>query len=123
MSEEAFAIARGRLDEWADMFARRDFSALSELYTDQPLFWGSTPTLARDHLAIRDYFQALPPMQTPRVAFSELVVGELAANVLHAAMIATFTSGQAKGQVRLTQTYVRADGVWKIAAHHASPAQ
>lgn len=123
MSDDALEIVRGRLDEWAAMFARRDFLALSGLYADQPLFWGSTPALARDRSAIRDYFHALPPMQSPRVAFSQIVVGELSPDVLHAAMIATFSSGQAEGKMRLTQSYVRTDGVWKIAAHHASPTQ
>jgi hypothetical protein len=121
MSASSIAIVQTLLDVWAERFADGDARALGELYVHNPLFWGSTPALARSPVAIERYFTGLPPMEAPRVVFSQLFVEPLAPDSLHAAMIATFFSGQASRSYRLSQTYVRRGGTWRIAAHHASP--
>ncbi|MDP3173053.1 MAG: SgcJ/EcaC family oxidoreductase [Phenylobacterium sp.] len=115
-------IVRAVHAQWAAAFAKSDIEALVALHSTHALFLGSTPALRQGPDGVRAYFKALPPLDRPQAAFSEIVATPLGEDVINLAGIVTFTVGDhPPGRRRLSQVLVREDGVWRIAAHHVSP--
>ncbi|MGE3304112.1 MAG: nuclear transport factor 2 family protein [Hyphomonadaceae bacterium] len=109
------------LAEWAARFAA-DVTTLPALYTEDALFFGSTPPLHRGVAGISAYFAALPAQPGAAVAFSDVVIETIAEGVASIAAFATFTRGDTARRLRITLTAVRRGGAWRFASHHVSPA-
>lgn len=106
--------------QWAQAFARRDVDALVDLYAADCLHYGGQPDLANGRAGVRAYYDALPT-QTLRVEFGAQSALRLGPAVVMSAGLATFfVGGVATEPYRFTQTFVHANGAWKIAGHHAS---
>jgi len=117
------AVVGNVLSAWREAFAARDVDALVALYAPAALFFGSQPRLFNGRTEIREYFESLPPIAKPKVAFSDVVVAAITPDVLTVAMLAAFSAeGRGVLHMRLTQTLAHRGGQWLIAAHHASPA-
>ena len=110
------------LAQWADAFARLDYAKLSSLYTDDAMFFGSTPQLRRGPQGVRDYFASLPPMPGASVEFNDIETAPAGPDVINVAMVAAFALPERPPVLmRLTHTLVRTSDGWRIASHHASP--
>ncbi|WP_426434028.1 AtzH-like domain-containing protein [Bradyrhizobium genosp. P] len=115
-------VVSAALQKWSDAFAKKDWNAMSSLYSKDTLFYGSTPPLYRGLDGVKAYFAALPPMVGATVAFKDLVVVPIGSDLINIAGIVTFAvpGAPAAFVFRITQSYVNEDGAWKIVSHHVS---
>jgi ketosteroid isomerase-like protein len=115
-------VVAGAMQKWSDAFAKKDWDAMSSLYSNDALFYGSTPPLYKGLDGVKAYFAALPPMVGATVAFKDLAVVPIGTNLINMAGIATFTIPGAPAPIvfRITQSYVNDGGAWKIVSHHVS---
>ena len=115
-------VISAALQKWSDAFAKKDWDAMSNLYSKDALFFGSTPPLYRGLDGVKAYFNALPPMVGATVAFKDLAIVPIGSSLINIAGIATFTvpGAPAPFVFRITQSYVNEGGAWKIVSHHAS---
>jgi ketosteroid isomerase-like protein len=115
-------VIAGALQKWSDAFAKKDWDAMAGLYSSEALFYGSTPPLYKGLDGVKAYFAALPPMVGATVAFKDLTVVPVGANLINMAGIATFTvpGAPAPAVFRITQSYVNDGSAWKIVSHHVS---
>ena len=120
---------RGIVDDviarWSAAFNRLDAGALSALYSEKALFYGSVPTLFRGREGVAAYFNGLPRYASPTVAFSDIVVTAINADVVNMAARATFTPDPALPLLHVKITWIivkEADG-WHIVSHHVSPVE
>ncbi|MGE0828016.1 MAG: SgcJ/EcaC family oxidoreductase [Hyphomonadaceae bacterium] len=120
------AIVEAGLARWAEAFAAADFEGIANLYTEDTLFYGSAPPLLRGPSGVLGYFKALPASDGAKVVFENIVAQRLSDTVISIAMIAAFSArswGENKTvRMRFTHVWVRVGDEWKIASHHASPA-
>ena len=117
------AIADDFMARWSAAFNRLDAGALSALYSEQALFYGSVPTLFRGRAGVASYFNGLPRYASPTVAFSEVVVTTINDDVVNMAGKATFVPEANKPPLPVKITWIitkEADG-WHIISHHVSP--
>lgn len=108
---------------WAGAFARNDPQALSSLYSENALFFGSRPELMRGREGAYAYFSSLSPRQSAAVEFSDIATVHLTQDIVSAAMIGRFTIDGVEHRVpiRFTFLIVLENGAWRISSHHASP--
>src|ERR1700759_5101877 len=118
-------VVAGALAKWSDAFARKDWDAMTPVYSKDALFYGSTPPLYKGVDGVKAYFKALPPMVGATAAFKDLAVVPVGANLINMAGTAVFTipAAPAPAVFRITQVFVNEDGAWKIVSHHVSRAQ
>ena len=118
---DALRTAEANLAQWAAAFATRDPDAMAALYRDDALHYGSKPTVYAGREGVRRYFATLRPRSTNSVRFDQLAAALVGPEVLHLAAVAHFTVDDAAPiPMRLTQTWARVDGRWRVASHHAS---
>ena len=118
-ADDAVAAA---LQKWSDAFAKKDWDQMSNLYSKDALFYGSTPPLYRGIDGVKAYFNSLPSMVGATVAFKDMAVVPIGSDLVSIAGIATFVIPGAATPVvfRITQSYVNEGGAWKIVSHHVS---
>ena len=117
------AIVDDFISRWSAAFNRLDAQALSALYSEQALFYGSVPTLFRGRKGVASYFDALPRWASPTVAFSDVVVTTIGADIVNMAGQATFVPDAGMPPLPVKITWIianEADG-WHIVSHHVSP--
>lgn len=117
------AIVENLISRWSVAFNRLDADALSALYSEQALFYGSVPTLFRGRAGVASYFNALPRYASPTVAFSDVVVTEINGDLVNMAGKATFLPEVGKPPLPVKITWIIADETdgWHIISHHVSP--
>jgi ketosteroid isomerase-like protein len=115
-------IVAGALTKWSDAFAKKDWDAMTTLYSKDALFYGSTPPLYKGLDGVKAYFNALPPMVGATAAFKDLTVVPVGSSLINVAGTAVFTvpAAPAPAVFRITQVLVNEDGAWKIVSHHVS---
>lgn len=123
MSKTGNAVVDAIIATWSAAFSRLDADALAALYSDSALFYGSVPTLYCGRAGVASYFNALTRWPSPTVAFTDLVVTTLGADVINMAGRATFmtTPDATPLHVKITWIVLREDGEWRIISHHVSP--
>lgn len=120
---QGMAIVDDFIARWSAAFNRLDAGALSALYSEHALFYGSVPTLFRGRAGVASYFDALPRYASPTVAFSDLAVTTINADVVNMAGKATFVPEADRPPLPVKITWIiakEADG-WHIISHHVSP--
>lgn len=125
VARDGSAIVDTFIARWSAAFNRLDAGALSALYSEQALFYGSVPTLFRGREGVAAYFNGLPRYASPTVAFSDIVVTTINADVVNMAARATFTPDPALPLLHVKITWIivkEADG-WHIVSHHVSPVE
>jgi len=111
------------LEHWRAGYRAQAPEVLAELYTDNVQFLGSTPALRQGRAAVQDYFTTLPFKPGRRVEFQDRQIARLTDEVAVLAALAVFESdGAPPVRKRLTLTFLRTAGGWKIATHHVSDA-
>ncbi len=120
---DARAILGAIIAEWSAAFTRLDADALSALYSEQALFYGSVPTLFRGRAGVAAYFNGLTRWPSPTVAFTDLVTTTVGDDLVNMAGRATFltTPDAAPLNVKITWIILRENKDWKIVSHHVSP--
>ncbi len=116
----ANAVAEELRKAWARAFRARDAEALANLYTQEAMFFGSTPDLYRGRDGVRAYFSTL----RADVTLDEFEPGDVVQtgeDTMIAAGYWQFLFGTELRRYRLTWTIVQQSAGWLIAAHHASP--
>ena len=123
-ADDPVSIAEDMQRRWEAAFSVRDIDGLAALYADDVAFWGATPTLHTGGAGIRDYFTALPASYR-KAEFATPHIVRLGPDAFAASGLVLFGRDGESGNVdlvfRMTQVFVRQDGGWKIAVHHASP--
>ena len=116
-------VVAGIIATWSDAFTRLDAAALSSLYSDSALFYGSVPTLFRGREGVAAYFNGLTRWPSPTVAFSDLAITTIGADVINMAGRATFLTTQDAAPliVKITWVIAREAEGWRIISHHVSP--
>ncbi len=120
---EGSAIVEDFIARWSAAFNRLDAGALSALYSEQALFYGSVPTLFRGREGVASYFNGLPRYVSPTVDFSDVVVTRINAGLVNMAGKATFLPEADRLPLPVKITWIianEADG-WHIISHHVSP--
>lgn len=124
MEDEYLAAAKAIQAEWSDAFEKRDLDRLVALYAPQTAFWGSTNDLHTDLEGVRSYFLDLP-LTYKRSYYDVPHIVRLGPDALAASGTVVFIKEVDGNDVqlhfRMTHVLVRRHGVWRIAAHHASP--
>lgn len=120
MRTSAADIATGVIAKWSAAFARLDADALSSLYSEHALFYGSNPTLYRGRDGVKSYFAGLPGWNSQSVRFTDVVTSAAGDSVVNMAGTANFSVDDAGLTVKITWVIVREDGDWKIVSHHVS---
>lgn len=122
------AVVDTIIEKWSAAFNRLDADALSTLYSESALFYGSVPTLFRGRTGVASYFNGLTRWPSPTVAFSDLVITTVGADIVNMAGKATFmtTPDAVPLNVKITWVVVRErpaseNGGWHIVSHHVSP--
>ena len=115
-------VVAGTLAKWSDAFVKKDWDAMTALYSKDALFYGSTPPLYKGTDGVMAYFKALPPMVGATAAFKDLTIVPVGANLINVAGTAVFTIPAAPAPIvfRITQVFVSENGAWKIVSHHVS---
>jgi uncharacterized protein (TIGR02246 family) len=105
---------------WAEAFNAADYERVVALYSNDALFYGSTPPLFTGRDGVRSYFSHLP--SGLKATMGEHTAVQVAPNVVLSSGLVEFTlpSG-AVAPYRLTFALVQVNGQWLIAQHHASP--
>ncbi len=111
--------------EWAAAFKAREYDRLAALYTDAPLFYGSTPDLHTSRAGVRGYFDGLPDAAWS-AQYDPPQLRRLGPDTLVASGSVVFERQPAgedavRHPYRMTHVLVREAAGWRIAAHHASP--
>lgn len=124
MAPDHLSIAVKMQQQWTDAFAARDLLRLVSLYASKTAFWGSTNDLYRDRDGVRKYFLKLPPSYK-NSRFQEPHIVALGEDAFAASGSVVFTRVDEGKDVelhyRMTHVFIKEDGAWKIATHHASP--
>lgn len=120
MGKASDDIAAEIIAKWSAAFAKLDADALSSLYSNSALFYGSNPTLYRGRDGVRSYFNALPHWDARSVRFTEVSTEAAGSDVVSMAGIANFSVDGAGLIVKITWVIIREDGDWKIVNHHVS---
>ena len=94
---------------------------LASLYTENALFFGSTPDLFRGRAGVRAYFSDLRA-DIALDGFDEPEVIRAGPDTILTAGFWRFRFGGEPRRYRLAWTIVRAGDGWLIAAHNAAPA-
>jgi ketosteroid isomerase-like protein len=116
------AVLTDFLATWGRHHSAGDTDALVTLYTDDPLFFGSTPELRTGRAGVRAYFEELEAHEEAVVDFEVLAATAPAPGVIAGASVGTFRwRGNPGIPIRFTHTLVHRHGRWVAAAHHASP--
>ncbi|MBR1301098.1 nuclear transport factor 2 family protein [Bradyrhizobium sp. AUGA SZCCT0042] len=117
-SEDAVA---GALAKWSDAFACNDWGALTELYSRNALFYGSTPQLYYGE-GVKSYFNALPPLSVAKAFFSEMKVVSIGDEIINVAGIVKFSVPTRPEALafRITLVFMSEEGAWRIISHHVS---
>lgn len=123
MSGSGSAIVDKFIAKWSAAFTRLDAEALSALYSEQALFYGSVPMLFRGRAGVAAYFNALPRYEAPKAAFSDIVATTLGADIVNMAGRVTFVTDPDRPplQVKITWILVNETDGWHIISHHISP--
>ena len=123
MSDNSTAIVDAITAKWSAAFTRLDADALSSLYSEHALFYGSVPTLFRGRKGVADYFNGLTRWPSPTAKFSDLVIIPVGADVINMAGQATFmrNADLPPLHVKITWIISREDDQWRIISHHVSP--
>ena len=123
MTRSGNAIVDDIIAKWSDAFSRLDANALSALYSENALFYGSVPNLFKGRAGVSAYFDGLQRMPSPHVAFSDLVITTIGANVINMAGKAVFDRGPDNPplHVKITWIIVHEPEGWHIISHHVSP--
>ena len=117
------AVVDDFIGQWSAAFNRLDANALSALYSEQALFYGSMTNLFQGRDGVASYFNALTRWTSPTVAFRDIVVTTIGSSVINMAGRATFEPGEDTPPLRVKITWVivnETDG-WHIVSHHVSP--
>ena len=121
VNADAVAVVAFLQQRWTEAFGKRDVEGLVDLYAEDCLLFGGHAALSSGRPAVRDYFGALPE-EALRAGFGAQSVLRLAPTVIASAGFVDFTVGDAAPLAfRISLTFVRAGGDWKIASQHASP--
>ena|ERR1700754_440402 len=120
MGSSADDIASGIIAKWSAAFAKLDADALSSLYSQHALFYGSNPTLYRGRDGVKSYFTGLPRWNSKCVRFTDVSTDAAGSDVVNMAGTANFSLDGAPLIVKITWVIVREDGDWKIVSHHVS---
>ncbi len=116
---QAQDIADHALRRWTAAFDRADWSALTSLYTADAHLFGSKPTLYAGSDGVHEYFSQLAPGAS--VVFEPPQVAQPGDAVITLATTANFRRAGEPRPYRMSWTLLEANGVWRIASHHASP--
>ena len=116
---QAQDIADHALRRWTAAFDRADWSALTSLYTADAHLFGSKPTLYAGSDGVHEYFSQLAPGAS--VVFEPPQVAQPGDAVITLATTAKFRRAGEPRPYRMSWTLLEANGVWRIASHHASP--
>lgn len=119
-------IAARLLAEWRGALIAAEARALTSMYLNDALFFGSAGTLRRGHAEILDYFMAVPKGHVRDVVFSDVQTAPIASDVIVVASLVDFdlesNGARELRKWRITWTLARdGTGLWRIAAHHAGP--
>lgn len=117
---DAEPIVAALQEAWAQAFAARDIGAMTSLYCDDALFFGSTAVLYRGRGGVRAYFATLRK-DIVLEGFEHFESSMRRHDLIIAAGYWRFRFGAEVRPYRLTWTLLHEDGAWRIAAHHASP--
>ena len=123
MAGSGNAIVDDIIGQWSAAFTRLDAKALSALYSEQALFYGSVPTLYRGRAGVASYFDALPRYASPHAMFSDITTTTVGADIVNMAGQVTFDVGPERPplQVKITWIVVNETDGWHIISHHVSP--
>jgi uncharacterized protein (TIGR02246 family) len=118
MSDGAASIVAAVQAAWAAAFAARDWDALTALYSDDALFFGSAPELRVGRADIRGYFEGLPAEVT-LTSFPPMRCRRAAPGVVVANGFWRFAAAGGDLDYRLSWTLVERSGRWRLVQHHA----
>lgn len=117
-------LARELLDLWSASFAENNPAAMPGLYREDAMLYGSKPELFTGRAGVLRYFSTLAPRKSRAVVFEDVTASFAASDVIAISATAGFVIENLPAIVmRFTQTWVRADGLWQVISHHASPKQ
>jgi ketosteroid isomerase-like protein len=112
---------RDRLDEWIKAIMQQDKAALNRLAADEHIytgFDGSTFTKAANIESLTNPMFHIGTIETEDVKVQ--THGDAAVITGRANLKMTAESGSSESATRFTQTWIRRNGVWQLAAEHTS---
>ena len=115
------AAVDGVLAQWTEKFGQANIEGMVALYSPKALFYGANAELLRGKDGVRAYFtRTFGGPVKPGVEFRNIVSEQVGDNHVNLAGVAAFRFGSREVPMRLTVTFVRENGEWLIATHHAS---
>ena len=109
------------LQQWEELFNRRDWPAVIGLFVERPLFKGMSVQEIGDAAGLKAYFDAVPSGLTATVDRRSITTASLVTGAAAAFARIAFDRGSESRVVHLAVTVLeQPDGAWRIASWHLS---